>query len=70
MTLLYSFPSWLCRIFGICVTALAVTVLIWPSTHAQVYPSKPIKFIVPFSVGSATDNLARILAQSMGEAIG
>jgi tripartite-type tricarboxylate transporter receptor subunit TctC len=42
----------------------------WPSTHAQDYPNKPIKFIVPFSAGSATDNLGRILAQSMGEVMG
>jgi tripartite-type tricarboxylate transporter receptor subunit TctC len=63
-------PSWLCRMLGICARAVTLLVLIWPNTHAQIYPSKPIKFIVPFSAGSATDNLARILAQSMGEAIG
>lgn len=70
MTLLYSLPCWLCRIFAIGARALALTLMIWPSTHAQIYPTKPIKFIVPFSAGSATDNLARILAQSMGEAMG
>lgn len=70
MTLLYSLPCWLCRIFAIGARALALTLMILPSTHAQIYPTKPIKFIVPFSAGSATDNLARILAQSMGEAMG
>jgi tripartite-type tricarboxylate transporter receptor subunit TctC len=35
---------------------------------AQVYPSKTIRFIVPYSSGSATDALARLLAQKMSEA--
>ena len=34
------------------------------------FPVKPLKFVVPFSAGSATDNLARILAQAMGEQFG
>jgi tripartite-type tricarboxylate transporter receptor subunit TctC len=34
------------------------------------FPGKPLKFVVPFSAGSATDNLARILAQVMGEQLG
>jgi tripartite-type tricarboxylate transporter receptor subunit TctC len=32
--------------------------------------NKAIKFIVPFPAGSATDNVGRILAQAMGEAMG
>lgn len=40
------------------------------TAHAQSYPSKPIKFVVPFSAGSATDNVGRILAQAMGDAMG
>jgi tripartite-type tricarboxylate transporter receptor subunit TctC len=37
---------------------------------AQAYPAKPLKFIVPFSAGSATDAVGRIVAQAMGEALG
>lgn len=37
---------------------------------AQTYPTKPIKFIVPFTAGTATDNVGRILALAMGEALG
>jgi tripartite-type tricarboxylate transporter receptor subunit TctC len=40
------------------------------SAHAQSYPNKPIKFIVPFPAGSATDNLGRVVAQAMSEALG
>jgi tripartite-type tricarboxylate transporter receptor subunit TctC len=36
------------------------------SAHAQgVYPSQPIKFIVPYPAGGATDALARMVAQKM-----
>ena len=41
-----------------------------PWALAQNYPNKSIKFIVPFPAGSATDNVGRILAQAMGEAMG
>jgi len=34
---------------------------------AQAYPSKPITFVVPFAAGSATDQLARALGQSITE---
>ena len=32
---------------------------------AQTYPAKPVTFIVPFAAGSATDQLARALGQSI-----
>lgn len=32
---------------------------------AQAYPDKPISFVVPFAAGSATDQLARVLSQSL-----
>ncbi len=34
---------------------------------AQAYPGKPITFVVPFAAGSATDQLARALGQSVTE---
>ena len=37
---------------------------------AQAFPSKPLKFVVPFPAGSATDNVARIVAQAMAEQLG
>ncbi|MFN3630011.1 MAG: Bug family tripartite tricarboxylate transporter substrate binding protein [Casimicrobiaceae bacterium] len=37
---------------------------------AQTYPSRPIKFIVPFPAGSATDVLGRILAEGMARELG
>lgn len=37
---------------------------------AQGYPSKPIRLIVPFPAGGATDLFARTLSQKMGEKLG
>ena len=39
-------------------------------THAQTYPSKPVKVIVPFAAGSATDQIGRSYAQKMSELLG
>ena len=37
------------------------------AVSAQAYPTKPIKAIVPFAAGSATDQIARAFAAKMGE---
>jgi tripartite-type tricarboxylate transporter receptor subunit TctC len=37
---------------------------------AQAYPQKPIKAIVPFAPGSATDQIGRAFAQKMSESLG
>lgn len=37
---------------------------------AQPYPNKPIKFIVPFPAGSATDVVGRVLAEGMAKELG
>ena len=40
------------------------------TVHAQTYPSKPVKFVVGFGAGGASDIVARILAQKLGETWG
>ena len=37
---------------------------------ADVYPSRPVRLIVPFSAGGATDLVARVFASKLGETLG
>jgi len=48
------------------LSTLATMTLPLPAA-AQSYPTKPIVFVVPFAAGSATDQLARALGQSITE---
>jgi tripartite-type tricarboxylate transporter receptor subunit TctC len=50
--------------------AIAAPALAPAPAAAQTYPAKPIKFIVPFTAGSATDTLARVLGQKLTAANG
>jgi tripartite-type tricarboxylate transporter receptor subunit TctC len=44
--------------------------MITSPAQAQSYPTKPIKAIVPFAAGSATDQIGRAFAQKMSEILG
>src|SRR5215468_8127660 len=58
--------GWTCAtlawaLLGICAAATA---------HADEYPSRPIRIIVPYAPGGGADTVARIVAKRVGETIG
>ncbi|MBI2291244.1 MAG: hypothetical protein HYU73_13100 [Betaproteobacteria bacterium] len=56
------FSAWAAS--GLCATALMHAV------HAQDYPSRPIRMIIPFAAGGPNDILGRVTAQKLTEQLG
>jgi tripartite-type tricarboxylate transporter receptor subunit TctC len=54
----------------ILTAAVAAFAFCTSMVHAQTYPNKPIKIVVPFPPGGTTDIVARMVAQRMSEAMG
>lgn len=53
-----------------CALVSAACLATLGTAHAQGYPSGPIKIIVPFTAGSATDIMARTLGERLSPALG
>jgi tripartite-type tricarboxylate transporter receptor subunit TctC len=56
-----------------CLTVLAAAVALawsWPATAQDKYPSKPVRVMVPFAAGSATDITIRIVGEQMRQQTG
>jgi tripartite-type tricarboxylate transporter receptor subunit TctC len=54
----------------ILLAALLILVAAAPSAWAEVWPSKPIKAVVPFGAGSATDIIPRIVFEQLQAQLG
>jgi tripartite-type tricarboxylate transporter receptor subunit TctC len=52
------------------ITAAVLLLALAGGAQAQAYPSKPIRWIVPFPPGGSTDLLARVVGQKLSEAWG
>ncbi|MDW3686912.1 tripartite tricarboxylate transporter substrate binding protein [Cupriavidus sp. CV2] len=61
------FPALAVAALAMAATALA---LVSTTAHADDYPSRPIKLIVPFPPGGGNDNVARPIAQKLSDALG
>src|SRR5437899_1731965 len=49
-----------------CIAGMALALAL----HAQTYPSRPIRLIVPFPPGGSSDGVARIVVQKFSEGLG
>jgi tripartite-type tricarboxylate transporter receptor subunit TctC len=56
--------------WAIGISALAATIGWSTSALAQSYPNQPVRILVPFSAGSATDILARLISDKLADRLG
>jgi tripartite-type tricarboxylate transporter receptor subunit TctC len=54
----------------LCAVALTAAAVMVAAAHAQSYPVKPIRFVIPFPPGGGTDTMARVMAPKLSEALG
>jgi tripartite-type tricarboxylate transporter receptor subunit TctC len=59
-----------CRAAASIATAVTLTAGIASHAHAQAYPSRQVKMIVPFPAGGSTDIMARLIAAEMSKTLG
>ena len=52
------------------IAALTMAVAAGPAAHAQTWPAKPVRVIVPFAPGGGTDIQARLLAKAFHDSMG
>ena len=53
--------------FGIASIFLSLALVAASAAYAQAWPSKPIRWIVPFPPGGASDLTARVVSQKLAE---
>ena len=52
------------------VMLIAAVTLSWGIAAAQTYPTKPVRFIVPYAAGGAADVIGRIIASQLTKQLG
>ncbi|MEX0959382.1 MAG: tripartite tricarboxylate transporter substrate binding protein [Burkholderiales bacterium] len=61
-----SFPAWA----GVWLAAVLALPAVVPHAIANGYPAKPVRMVIPFAPGSATDTAGRIIAQELSQSLG
>jgi tripartite-type tricarboxylate transporter receptor subunit TctC len=54
----------------LCILGVLLAVTASAAAHAQNYPNRPVRLVVPYPPGGGTDVIARTLAQKMTETMG
>lgn len=66
-----SLTPWMLRAQpALTLAVLAMSALLALPAHAQSYPTKPVKIIVPFAAGGPADNYARFVARALQDSMG
>jgi len=55
---------------SIALSVLAAFLAMAPTLHAQPYPTKPIRIIIPFPAGDSLDTMSRLIAPRLTERLG
>ena len=53
------------RLIAVAATALPICALAAPASHAQQWPTHPVRFVLPFGPGSGADTGARLIADKL-----
>jgi tripartite-type tricarboxylate transporter receptor subunit TctC len=57
-------------VFAVAAVLAAFSILLQDPAGAETWPDEPINIVVPFTPGSATDVVVRVVAAAMSETLG